>query len=632
MALDLTPQGLFDEVRQAKEHREKFLGSDYSDAIERYVGPGYRRGGDSDTDFDNHAYKWLSLFLPMLASGNPRVRAKTPRQGTAAQLCKAVELAVNRNFELTNAKKTIEQLATDWAFKYAVSFTAPRPVMGMLEREDPPYRPVTTRLSLLDYVWDPVSIQHAECRFQAHRIIRDRDSLVREAKEMPNRGWDLDAVSALSGRPDRERRGEKLDHTPDRDEVEIWEVWVPEALLDDAKDEAGRKFKPRPERGYHGTYYTVSRDAGVFLRDPRPFWGPRDGPYTFNGYLYVPDRVVPLSPLSATSAQAELHNSVWSAAVQAIRSYKNGIAVSSGAAADLAEKLREFEDLDVFEVESHDDIDKVVRDIEKGGITAQHMSMLQLLRFNLEQASGLTEAAQGQSAGGTTATADSIAQMASNRRMGYMTEKFITGMVKPIAHKEAWYSAMHPKARTPLGQDGEGVFRDDLTGEPIEMPILIGGSKDAELLEDMDIEIEPISMRSTSEMLEAEISARQDQWVAQFGPMIPQMPWIEWDQIIARKAEQWRDPSWARVINIPKAMAFGAAMMRMNLQGVQGGGIQVPQPRLGIDTKPAISVKSSESPAGFSKNARPQQGPQQHKAPREPGASSATKQPSTSGA
>ncbi len=620
MALDLTAQGLYDEVRKAKEHRDRFLGSPYFDSIERYVGPGYRRGSSAAVDFNNHAYKVLSTFLPMLASGNPRVRTKTPRQGSAAALTKAVEFAVNRNFELQNIKKTLEELATDWFFKWAVAFTQPRPALGMMEREDPPYRPVTVRLSLTDYLWDPCAIKHSEARWQAHRIIRDKDSLLREAKEAPQRGWDKAAIEATQQEPDREHRGEKLSENFDRDEIEYWEVWVPEATLEKAKDEAGRPFQPLAEEGFHGTVYTISADSGEFLRAPRPFWGPRDGPYTFSGYLYVPDRAVPLSMLAATAAQAEIMNTVWNAAIEAIKSYKKGIGVSSGAAAELAEKIEEFGDLSVFTVDgAFEDVTKAIQQIEVGGLTQQHMTMLQTLGMNLDQISGLTEAMQGTVSGQGTATEASIAQMASGRRLGYAAEKFNAGMTRPIAHKEAWYSIMHPLSRIPLGDQANGVFVDPMTGEPIESPVLLGGAKHAELLEDSDIEIDAISQRYTSELLEAERSAQQDAWLGTFAPLIPQLPWVNWDLVLARKAEQWGDPSLQKLINMNKANLVGAMMMQMNMAGIPQNPGQ-PQPRLGTDTKPAMQMKASESPAGFSRNARPQG----NKGPRAPGSSSET--------
>ena len=628
MALDLTAEGLNAERDKAIDHRDSYLGDGYRESIERFVGPGFRRTVSGPTDFNNHAYKLLSVFLPMLASGNPRVRTKTPRQGSAAALAKAAEFAQNRNWQLTNMKRTVEQLATDWFFKWSVALTSPRPVMGLLEREDPPYRPTTKRLSLLDYIWDPVALQPSECRYQAHRIIRDKDSLAREADEFPGRGWNLDAIAQISSTPEREKRGEKLQDNYDRDEVEFWEFWVPEAELEDATTEAGKRFQPTPERGFHGTVYTVSRDLGIFLREPRPYFGHRDGPYTFNGYLYVPDRAVHLSMLTATAAQAEVHNAVWNAAVEAIKRYKKGIAVSSSAAADLAEKIKGFEDMDVFEIEGWaEDIGKAITEIEKGGLTQQHMTMLQVLGLNLEQMSGLSEAAMGQVSGDSTATEASIANMSSSRRMGYAAEKFNAGMLLPIAEKETFFLTMHPKGEIALGPEAEGVFIDPVTGEPIEYPALQGTLKYASLLEDMDIGLEPTAQRYTSEVLEAQIATEMDAWIATFGPMIPQMPWIEWEQHLQRKADQWRDPSFAKVVNVNKARVMGQMMFQMNLQGIPP--TSTPQPRLASDIQPAPSLKTSEKVGGFSRNARPggNAGPQKAqdlKGPRQPGASSAT--------
>lgn len=620
MALDLSPQGLFSEVRKACEHRDRYLGSQYEESIQRFVGPGYKVSGSYPTDFNNHSYKILSTFLPMLASGNPRVRTKTPRQGSAAALTKAVEFAVNRNFELQNLKKTVEELATDWFFKWAVAFTQPRPALGMMEREDPPHRPTTTRLSLLDYVWDPVAIKHSECRFQGHRLIRDKDSLLREAEEQPNRGWNVDVIEGINTKPDREQRGEKLYDTFERDEIEYYEIWVPEAVLEEAIDENGEAFQPLPEEGFHGTVYTVAKGTSEFLREPRPFWGPRDGPYTFSGYLYVPDRTVPLSMLAATAAQAEIHNLVWEAAVRAIRSYKKGVGVSSAASSELAEKLAEFEDLGVFTVEALEDISKVIQQIELGGLTQQHMTMLSMLGLNLEQMSGLTDAMMGQVSGQGTATEASIAQMSSGKRMGYAAEKFNSSVTRSIAAKEAWYAIMHPKSRIPLGDQAQGLFVDPMTGEPIEYPVLLGGMRHSEMLEDMDIEIDAVSQRYTSELLEAERSAQQDAWLGTFGPLIPQTPWVRWDLVLAKKAELWGDPSLAKLVDMGKANVMGMLMFQQNFAAMPSQGATQPQPRLGVDAQPMQALKSSEKPAGFSANARGQG----QKGPRDAGMSKNT--------
>lgn len=632
--LDLSPQALAHELKRSREVVRDHANEKYRETIRRFRGPMWKGGSDkpSATDFENHSYAWVSIFLPVLASGNPTIKSRTPRQGTAAALAKAVELGVNRNFYLTDVKRTIEQLATDWAFKYCVGMTNAEPVAGLREQEDPPYRPTTKRMSLNDYVWDVLAIQHAECRYQGHRVIRDKDDLLDEADEHPERGWDKKVIQKLHEDKAREEKRERMHTQAMRREVEFWELWVPEARLSKATDADGQDFVPAEEEGFYGTIYTVNEECDEFVRAPRPYWGPRAGPYTFSGYLYIPDEVAPLSPLDATAATAEIFNSVMSAAVKSMMDYKRGLAVNSDAQ-DLAEKIANFQDLGVFTVESLEKLENDLKAIECGGIQPQHLTMLETLRMVLERMSGISDAKYGVTSG-STATEASIANMSSGQRMGYMTEKFIQSVVKPIALKEAWYLVNDPRSKTALGQNGDGLFVDPYTGEPIEYPVLQGGPGHAHLLEDMDIEIQPISMRYTSEMLEAEKEASWEQFLLATAPMIPQLPWVDWGLLYSRKAAQMGDPSLARTVDVQKAMAFGMMQMQMQLGQVgqpMAPSSSPPQPRLGIDTP---QLKAAERPTGFSNNARSESNkaragsaarPQPRKAPREGGATVSTR-------
>jgi hypothetical protein len=240
---------------------------------------------------------------------------------------------------------------------------------------------------------------------------------------------------------------------------------------------------------------------------------------------------------------------------------------------------------------------------------------------------------QGSASPDVTATAASIASMSTGKRMGYMTEKFIQGTVKPILKKEAWYLAMDPRSRTSLGELAEGLFLDPKTGQPVEMPILVGGPESGDLMEDMDIDIQPISMRFTSEMLEAERAVQWEQFLLSTAPLIPQLPYVDWGLVYARKAEQLGDPSLARTIDLQRAMMMGQIAMMSQL-GMIGQQVVTPasqsQPRLGIDMKgqakpQAPAMKTSEKPGGFTSNARLGGNAQAQKGPRQPGMSATTK-------
>lgn len=637
MAFDTSPEALAHHVSSSIEARQAFINETYYESVRRFTGPAYRegQGGPSDTDFENHAHSWLSNFLPRLCSGNPRVKSKTVRlHDFASAFAKAVELGVNRNFELTNVKRTIEQLATDWAFRYCVGFTSPAPQAGMEEREDPPMRPTTRRLALGDYIWDVLAQQHAEVEFQGHRVIRYKEDLLREGSAG---GWNLKAIMALNEDSDKihEQQRMKAPMQPRRGEVEYWEVLVHNHRLDKHYTKNGREFRPSEKKGFHGTIFTVSQFGGEELRRPRPFFGPRDGPYTFSSYLFVPDEVVGLSPLTATAAQAEALNAVMASVIRAIKDYKRGVAVGSEFN-EAAEKMANFMDEGVFTLDNLQEVAKSIMPIEMGGLTNQHPQFVSMLRNLLERSSGITEAIQGQVSGDATATEASIAQQASGQRASYMAEKFISTVVGPIARKEAFYLTMDPRSRVSLGDQAKGLFIDPETGQPIEYPVLAGSPEHLSILEDLDIEIEPISMRYTSEMLEAEREAEWDNFVFTTAPMIPQMPYIDWESLYSRKAERLGDPSRAKTVNVKKAMALGmmqtAAQLGMMPNAQPAPSLSSSQPRLGIDVKRAEApkLKSSEKPTAFTGNARPggngaQQQGQIRKGPRMAGETASTR-------
>lgn len=618
MSFDPSAENLWQEYREAEELRDDHLGVEYEDKISRFVGPGYRKNWKrSEVDFENHSYEWISLFLPLLASGNPRVKSRSRRMGVPQLISKAIGLAVNRNFHLTNFKRTVEKLAVDWAFKWSCSVTSPEPAPGLAEAEDPPYRPVTKRLSPTRFFWDIAAIEMEDLRFQGHMVLRDKKDLLDAPKA---EGWNWSVISSLETDKRQYEHRRKKDFNIKRDEVELLEFWIPELMLDSFTDANGKKFKPKREDGFNGTIYTIARSAGIggekppgdYARRPRPFWGPREGPYTFSGYLTVPDEVVPLSPIGAVEAQSEELNAMRASVSANMEAYKRGVAIDSMAGQDVAEKIKEFDDLHVFIMDNVDRLKDHVEQIELGGITPTHLTQLQLLRESLDRASGMTEAQRGQVTGAGTATEASLASQASGQRMGFMTEKFLVAQIQPIAEKEAWYLSMDPRSKVRLGEAGRGLFSDPETGTPVEEVTFIGGSDNLELMEELDIEIEPISTRYTSEALEQERAAKVDALVLQVLPLIPQMPYFDWASWLERKGEEIGDPSLASMVDIQTAMELGQLMMGAQLSGGFSGE-QKPQQRLGIDV--GTHLKAAETSQGFSANARPQP----NKGPRQPG-------------
>jgi hypothetical protein len=611
MALETSAQNLWDEVKENEDFRDQFLGPDYDDKVKRYAGPGWRK--DVDTiDFENISQEWISMFLPLLASGNPRCRGTTPRRGVPQLLARAVQLAQNRNMELTNFKGLIELMAVDWAFKWGCAITSSEPRPGYRHLDDPPYRPATYRLSPTRFIADFASaLTPDEMRFKGHMLIRDKDDILKEAKAKPTLGWNTKLVMSL---PEDRTRADRYQHhrvSNKRREVELYEIWVPEHTLETAVDEDGDEFTPTEEEGFYGTIFTIARYGNAtgnqprsseYLRAPRPYWGPRSGPYTFGGYLPVPDNTIPLSPIAGFEAQSEELNAQRRAITAAIERYKRFIAVDGSVSEDTADKVRDVEDLEVAVFEG---MSGSVRDhmqqVEIGGITQQHLMHLQVLRQGLDKVAGMSDPQRGTGSGFDTATEAAIASQASGQRFGYMTEKFTQTIVQQIIQKESWYVINDPSYREHLGDEAAGMFQDPDTGEPVEEVIYEGGGDNVHLLEEMDIRVEPISMRYTSEALEAERSMKMDNWLLTWLPILPQVaPYVNLDLMLEMKAEELGDPRVKDMILQEQLQMMSALALQGMLpqQGTSG------QPRLGPDVAPHL--KAAEQPGGFSKNARPQ--------------------------
>lgn len=611
MTLDTSPGQLWDEVKENEDFRDQFLGKDYEAKIKRFAGPGWRK--DVDTiDFENVAQEWISMFLPLLASGNPRCRGNTPRRGVPQLMARAVQLAQNRNMELTNFKSLVELLAVDWAFKWCCSITTSEPRPGYRHLDDPPYRPTTYRLSPTRFVADfATALTQDEMRFKGHLIIRDKDDILKEAKANEHLGWNTDLVMALPEDRSRNDRYHDRKVSVRRREVEYYEIYVPEHTLSEAVAADGSTFQPTEEEGFVGTIFTIARYGDAtgnkqrsvdYLRAPRPYWGPRAGPYTFGGYLPVPDSTIPLAPIAGFEAQAEELNAHRRAISSAIERYKRFIG-ASGLTEDDADKIRDVEDLEVaiFEGIPAGQLRDHIEQLEIGGVTKEHLLHLQLLRSGFDKTAGMSDPQRGTGSGFDTATEAAIATQASGQRFGYMTEKFTRSIVQSIIQKEAWYVINDPSYREHLGEEAMGLFLDPDTGEPVEEVVYEGGGDNVHLLEEMDITVEPISMRFTSEALEAERAIKMDNFLLNWAPILPQIaPYVNMDLILEMKAEEMGDPR-VRDLILQDNLAFISALMMQGMVQPQG---QKPQPRLGQDVAPHL--KSSEQPYGFSRNARPQ--------------------------
>jgi hypothetical protein len=281
-----------------------------------------------------------------------------------------------------------------------------------------------------------------------------------------------------------------------------------------------------------------------------------------------------------------------------IEAYSKAIAVSSQIAGDDAEKIKEVEDLHIFVVENVDKLRDHIMEFTKGGIDQIHLAQYQFLREGADRSSGMSEAQRGQVSGAGTATEADIASQASSKRYGYMAEKFIQGVAGEIFKKEAWYAVHDDRFRLRMNEGIEGLFFDPETGEPVEEAIMTGGG-DTSIWDDLDLSVEPITMRYTSETLEMMRQQEEDQFMLTVAPLLPQIAlYTDIEGWLRDKGDKLNNPNLPKRFNVEAARMIGAAMLQMQGQPGTGQGQTQPEPKLSQDipsrlVNPGFSQKAS---------------------------------------
>lgn len=603
MVLSTQYRDLVDEIKAAEEANQDFLGN-FQRTVERYHGKEYRNSAPGlFSDPENHQFEWVSLMMPRLVSGNPKVRVKTARFGAQRDVAIAQEAALNRWIRDTKMRVVNEKLAMHFGFRWAVGMVTRGPAPGFSEPEDPKRRPAVKALSPSRYVRDPKALTDEDCRFKAHLVVRDRGDLIKD-KDFNNLA--VSKLQTYRQHETAEAGSQDRNFNTDRDEVSYWEVWIPEVQVD----------KKKPEDGFNGSIWTVAPRMSLSgkegeqqeLRPPRPYYGPPSGPYTLIGGYLVPDLNTPLAPLVATASQAEFLNNIARANADAIEHYKRIIAVA-GDEPDLQQKVKDAKHDYVLAFENMDELSRNVAQFEIGGTTQQILAAYQLARETLDRNSGIHDAMRGNVQGTGTATEVATADAASSARVGFLQQKFVDG-IQNILEKVSWYLYHDDSVEFALGPEASERLNalNPETGEPLELifrggtpregdpnVILSGGDPDESkgaTWWDLELEIDPYSMsRTTEEQMAAEV-AEMNGFIMQVLPMMPQAPYFAWDEYLQWVAERRNMPRLPEMVDMEAMLSVAELMLQAQVAPQQGS--KQPQPRQSRDigAKPNVTISA----------------------------------------
>ena len=536
--LDVSATNLYSEIQAAERYRDAHL-EHYRDVINEYVGPAGPNGERGESAPDNHVYEYLSLTIPRIIHDNPRVEARTRRPQSQGQSASALEHGLNRWIRDTDVRGTLIRVAYDMLISFGATITTQEPSGRHDPRSDfMPYWPQCYRIPPKRLIIDPMALSFDQARYVGHMWIRDKEDLLDEARD--GNGWDVDAIEHLAADAGTEgyyeqNRGRDV---PTRNEVVCYDLWVPEVELDDS---------PGSESGFHGTIYTITvgqtggesdPDKVGYIREPRPYYGPKTGPYTFFGTYYVPDSAYPLSPIMASLGQADELNAHVRSAARSAAQYKRLILVDSKSK-KLMQDVKSQPDNFVVPVEGLDR-DRVIP-IELGGITNQQVNYIQMARERLDRNSGIHDVMRGNISGTATATEVATADASSSIRIDYLKRQFVRA-TEQMLYRSGWYLWNDDRVFFPIG--GEAAQQMGM-GEPYFQ----GGGEPPSSYDDIELEVDAYSMERTNEAMQQRRALEALQVVSNVAAAMPQAPYVNWEALLKQVGDSMNMPGMAQLID-----------------------------------------------------------------------------------
>jgi hypothetical protein len=595
--------------------------------VERYVGPfwdGKGQEADSEEAYspENTYFEYLSAMVPRLVFRNPRVRVSSRRIGPQQDVADAVRHGLNRIVRDQHLDVTLRDLAVDMLFSWGVALVKEEPREGVVLAEDDPIYPANPtwpkveRVPQHKFFVDKEAYSMDTARFRGHEWRMDKDDLIERAKEHPEEGWNLAEIDNLAtdddetsqyfhGLPHERHDGARTA----RQQVHCYDVWFPEIELEDS---------PGKGQGFYGTIYTIAvRQANTtggllydadgekmpptaptagFIRKPRPFYGPRTGPYTVFGCYYVPDSVFPLSPLVATEGQIMDLNDQVSAATRAMQRYKKMIGVPSAAA---AAKIKN--NPDGYVVQLPFEMGKPqFAEMEIGGHSDRQLEHMQITKERVDRTLGMDETMRGNTSGGATATEHTLANESAMARMSEIKESFTKATVN-LLESMAHYMYYSDTVVFPMGDEVlEAYDIKSPEGQSIQ-PWYRGGEEDhgsGYSFYDLELEIEPYSMERSSEGMVQQRAIQRHELVTGSLEYMERFPDFPWKQHFKDMGDSLNQPNMDALV--PEEMLNRLAeqmSMMMQLQ-VQAQTETVPDARFAYQLGQGGSSASAPSQYG----------------------------------
>jgi len=621
--LNTNAQALWAEVKGAEEKTKAHLSSNET-LIKRYHGPAYMGRTGDDYAGENHAHEYLSVMLPRLVYEHPEFEVETRRKNTVYEAIAAShELVYNQWARDVGLGDLLESLVVDMMFGYGVALVSigegptitseavrrryansdyGEPFEGFEDNDqtadarvwrvfgdpqmaetDPRWDakvqwPAVSRVPPRFFFIDPGAKDRDNARFMGHRWIADLDDLIARAEANPD-DWDVEAVKGLSTTSDvRELGYDTRQYMPSRNLVVGRDVWIPEVFQ---KDHG-------PDEGFSGSTYTLGLHSSTtnkpaLIRPPRPYYGPKSGPYQIFGAYKIPNQTLPMSPLVAVEGQITELDRQMLAISRENEAYKRQVVAPKNVA-------------DTIKSTPHDHVvgipDELTREsvheIVMGGTSRELIEYASILQERVDTTLGAFDAQSGNVTGKGTATENVIADRSSSARVSWL-ERAVQRDTGALMAKVGHFFYYEDRIIAPMGIA-------DPDAPPGTELLFTGGDHDPEsgfTFEDLEISVSARSMRRQDD---PEFRQAANELHARYLEALPAIQ-ASPDPVFWA----WHFNHLGESLGIPDAGAMAArlAEMAMAMMGQgQGPQSQPAQPQRMQSQTPRMPDGGSSSPAG----------------------------------
>lgn len=425
LAIDDTGQidakSLWHEIMDAEKLRDQYLAV-IKPILARWVAKHYRQDLDSPDQrptLENSIDSYLRYVLTQIAHDRPVCTVEPDSDATDTATAEGMEGAINHWIKRFNYKTLVlRRMARDLVLSWGVTKTYyglshERGALKYLEERSSPIPgawPCTKTVPIDCHFVDARCETYERRRLEGDKFDVDLADLYGDLRYDQNIVRELQPNDAK-----RERAGSpfpNLDKQATRKLITLYEVWLPE----------------------HGRIVTLvaSGSDGARIIRSEEYVGPATGPYALWGAMEVPGQVYPFSPIAATYQQFDDLNLFAAVTQQSARKYKKFAVYDK----NLNQDGKEVQKVKHGEMTGLASPNSVV-DKEIGGVSAQQITVLQMLQERMERNLGMGKLQQGMESG-DTATGDTLNQQNADHRIELLRQSVVEGCESDFK-KAGWY-------------------------------------------------------------------------------------------------------------------------------------------------------------------------------------------------